>query len=142
MQPHAPVGMRGGVQLCPEAAGPRNRGRHAGLPLLWLHYLIKDHKSAPLFFRITPTAPNTARVHSHSTGAGPRVIADLICAHVSIDHDSAVFLPDPKFILQLTRIGLEPYFSVRKETKALGFFIVEHFPFKSILAISPQFARF
>jgi len=70
----------------------------------------------------------------------PRVIADLVFAHASIDYDSAVFLPDAIFIHQRTRIGLEPYFSVCKETKASGFFIVEHFPFNSILAILPQFA--
>jgi hypothetical protein len=65
----------------------------------------------------------------------------LICAHASIEYDSAVFLPDATFILQQTRISPELYFSVRKETKETGFFIVEHFPFNSILAISPQFAR-
>jgi hypothetical protein len=71
----------------------------------------------------------------------PKGSADLICAYASIDYDSAVFLPDEIFILQLTRVGLDPYFSVRRKTKESGFFIVEHFPFNSILAISPQFAR-
>jgi len=42
------------------------------LPNSWLQLFLKDHKSAPLFFRVIPQAPNTARVHLHLMDEGAK----------------------------------------------------------------------